>query len=121
MKNRPSACETVSYVVPDGSWTATIAAPGITAPWASRTTPVIEAVVTPCAASVPALRAHANNAATAQTIRDLIGQFIASSRLKRCLRQAILACVRKHGGDKKAAGRRRRPSIQIFVAACRAA
>src|SRR5436190_1540315 len=49
MKNRPSPCVMVSYLVPEGSWMAVTAAPGITAPCASLTRPVIEAVVTPCA------------------------------------------------------------------------
>ena len=32
MKKRPSACVTASYVVPDGSWTAMMPAPGMTPP-----------------------------------------------------------------------------------------
>ena len=32
MTNRPSACVTASYVVPEGSCTASTVAPGITAP-----------------------------------------------------------------------------------------
>ena len=38
-------------MVPDGSCTATTVAPGMTAPCASLTTPLIALVVTPCAAA----------------------------------------------------------------------
>src|SRR5207302_504686 len=47
------------------------------------TTPVMEAVVTPCPAAAVAHSAHDDKVAIVQTIRDLIEQFIASSRLEK--------------------------------------
>jgi hypothetical protein len=62
MKYRPSAWLTLSYEVPDGTWTATTVAPGTTPPCESLTTPVIEAVVTPCAAARVTGHAHRTHA-----------------------------------------------------------
>src|SRR5438132_14162643 len=108
MKNRPSACVTASYVVPDGSWTAAIVAPGISAPWASLTTPVIEAVVTPCAAAGVANTPSASNAATAHTHPDRIEEVIANSTLNTGYRKrAILARPGNLFETKKPPGQRR--------------
>src|SRR5712691_8110756 len=52
----------------------------MTAPWASLTTPVTAAVVTPCAAVGLADSASARNAPIAHTKRDLFTCFIADSR-----------------------------------------
>src|SRR5438034_6351499 len=62
-------------------------APGITPPCASLTTPVIEAVVTPCAAEGLTHVASAHSAiANADTNRDLIQQLIAGSSMKKLTR-----------------------------------
>src|SRR3989442_14240973 len=87
MKNRPSLCVTVSYEVPEGSWTAITVAPGMTPPCASLMTPVTEAVVTPCADAKPVghISAHEMRSASIGPVRlarapcDLFTCFIADS------------------------------------------
>src|SRR5258706_15811690 len=84
MVNRPSDCVTASYVVPEGTCTATMLAPGMTAPCASLTTPVTAAVVTPCAARGLADIASARSAPIAHTRRDHFTCFIANSCGRDC-------------------------------------
>ncbi len=81
-KNCPLALVTASYEVPDGTWIAVIDTPGTTEPEASFTTPVIAAVVTPCAdaraGSPNSVMAHSTASATSPT-RNTYGLFISSS------------------------------------------
>src|SRR3954470_4840491 len=65
---RPSACGTASWVLPEAWCTATTVAPGITAPCASFTTPLIAPVVTPCALARPAGHSRTQQA---RSINDL--------------------------------------------------
>src|SRR5262245_7888086 len=76
---RPSDCVTASYVVPDGSWTAEMLAPGMTAPWSSLTVPVIDAVVIVCAFTEGAESTSAHIAPITPTRRDHLVFVIAVS------------------------------------------
>ncbi len=81
MKNRPSPCVTASYVVPEGTCTTLMLTPGTTAFCASRATPAIDPVVTPCAATGWATASSATPSAIAHaTMGDL---------LRNCMRSSI--------------------------------